>query len=197
MAIILTQAPQQSVSELKSAMEWFDGHKAPATHAKAMLQSSDGGAQNIPHKIYNLNRDQILAKKGLAAAQLVGWRYIVKDDANQFHVAEVSTNDASEKHSFNSFNEGAHLNGFLAQFNNFSHNEALTGSDYELNVLRIPSCYVMAIWLKEKAGKDLFIALEPLQAGFTAGHVYSSADFMHIVEGIAADMAKQIDRDIK
>ncbi|MDI9320809.1 MAG: hypothetical protein QM530_10120 [Phycisphaerales bacterium] len=52
--------------------------------------------------------------------------------------------------------------------------------------MTIPYCYVMAIWLKEKAGKDLFIALEHLQAGFTAGQEY----FMHIVEGIAADRAK-------
>jgi hypothetical protein len=196
MAIILKEPPQKSVDELKNAMTWFHDHKSSAVSATSLLQTSAGN-QNTPHPIYNLDRDQILAKKGLAAAKLVGWRYIIKDDAGDYHVAEVGVNETATEHSFRSFNEGAHLNSFVSLFNNFSLNEAVKGSDYELCVLRIPACYIMAIWLKEKGNHDLFLPLDPLQPGFTAGTTYNAADFMKIVEDIAETMAKQTDKDAK
>ena len=196
MAITLGGAPQQSVNELKNAMDWFSDHKSKATAARSLLDAT-GGSQNIAHKIFNLDRDKIIGKKGLAAAQMVGWRYVIKDDANQFHVAEVGANEKDNTHAFNSFNQGAHLNSFLTHFNDFGQNELLQGKDYELNILRIPSCFVMAIWLKEKSHNDLFIPLDPIQNGFTAGKTYNTADFMKIIEGLAAESAKQVDRDSK
>ncbi len=196
MAIKFKEAPQQSVHELTNAMTWFNEHKTPAVRSTALMASASG-AQNIPHPVYNLDRDAIIAKKGLAAAKLVGWRYIIRDDANQYHVAEISVNETNNVHNFHSFNEGSHLDSFVSHFNNFSTNDDVNKKDYELNLLRVPSCYIMAIWLKDAAHNDLFIPLEPLQPGFVAGKTYNSADFMSIVEHIANDMAQQVDHNAK
>ena len=197
MAIKINTAPQKSVDAFNQAMEWFAQNKKPAGKARALI-AEHKGAQNTPHRIYNMQRDEIIAGKGLEAAKMAGWRYMFTDDENHYHVAEVSGTDAGNEHHFSHFNEGSHVDNFMSAFSKLGQESHVKSKDYEMAILRVPACYVLAIWLKTGSHKDdILIPIEPVHEGFEAGKSYTAADFMTRLKTIATEMAKVKDRDEK
>jgi len=188
MAIKLKNAPQKSVDELKNALQWFQENKEKPLLGISLTEQFDE-MQSIPHRIFNLQRDEILNGKGLEVAKLIGWRYILKEDRSQGYVIEIGVDAQKDEHFFTHSNEGDHVNNFISQYHILSQKDNVTEQkNYELNVLRVPSCYVFAIWLKEENEQDIIIPLAPVHQGFEAGKSYQADEFMTILKIVALEM---------
>ncbi|MFT6843095.1 MAG: hypothetical protein ACJASR_001869 [Psychroserpens sp.] len=193
MAIKIKNAPKKSIDELNKSMDWFHNNRKSLSRAKS--SSGGDGTENIPHKVYNMQRDDILDGKGLEVAKLVGWRYILQDDDQQFHVVEVGTDD-SDNHNLTEFNEGDHVNNFVSTYNGLDNHSSVSKKDFEINVLRVPACHVLAIWLKGDGNDDeIIIPLAPSHQGFEAGKSYGLSEFTKALKSVALELSQFIDED--
>lgn len=193
MAIKISNAPQKSINELNKSMDWFHDNVKSLSSAKSM--AGGDGIDNIPHKVYNMRRDDILNDKGLESAQLVGWRYILQDDEQQTHVAEIGT-DESDNHNLTEFNQGDHVNNFLSAFDGFKDQSAVQEKDYEINLLRVPACHLLAIWLKgDGHDGEIIIPLAPSHQGFEDGKSYDASEFKAALKAVAEELSNQTDED--
>src|SRR5579864_1464189 len=99
MAIIELNPPAGSMRELNAAL--------PRVTRSAAVMRGDLRAEPAvvttprhPHRVYVLLLPDILAGLGLAAARLVGWRYILMDGTQAVGAAEVNTNPTETEHNF-------------------------------------------------------------------------------------------------
>lgn len=177
MPIKRTQAPAPSFEELRAYMT--DAHPDPTDHSP-----------HIPHKVYTLDLDDLLAGNGLEAAYVVGWRYLFRGEDHQHRVVEVSVDEASDSHAFNYINTGSHVDSFIALVDHIDEHSTVQENEYEINLLRVPSCYVLAVWFTG-VGHDhnFLIPLKPVHSNFEAGRHYEANEFMKLLQTTARAMA--------
>lgn len=145
---------------------------------------------HIPHKVYYIGNDDLLAGKRFAAVQLVAWRYIFRGEDQQSHVVEIGVNEATDVHTFHLTNRGSHVNNFIALYDRIHEHETVVEKDYEINLLRAPGCYVMAVWFRGvDHDHEFFVPLAPVHSMFEAGRHYEADEFMDLLEEAARDMA--------
>jgi hypothetical protein len=114
---------------------------------------------STPHQVFTLGLNDITSGAGLAAAQPVGWRYLVMDSGQLIASAETAlAPDGSNEVS--QFTEGP----FVAATDKVLHDlrklPQLEAAGFELRLLRISALYVMALWLHAPA-TDLLVPLPP------------------------------------
>ena len=172
--------PAPNFEELKANLS--DVHPDPSDHT-----------HHIPHKVYNMSLNDLLAGKRFAAAQLVGWRYIFRGEDQQSYVAEISVDEATGEHAFLHINSGEHVDNFIALYDRIHAYEPVLERDYEINILRVPACYVMAVWFKATDHSHEFLApLAPVHSNFEANRPYEADEFMDLLEVTAREMADNV-----
>ncbi|MCB1866730.1 MAG: hypothetical protein KDG50_15030 [Chromatiales bacterium] len=177
MALKNSTAPAQSFVVLQESL------------AGARLDANDPSALT-PHKVYYIGSDDLLSGKGLGAAQLSAWRYVFRGEDNQTHVAEIGVDEDNATHSFHLINRGSHVDNFVALYEQIHEHDAVVEKDYEVNLLRAPACYVIAVWFKGVGhDHDLFVPLAPVHSNFEAGRHYEAMEFMGLLEKTAREMA--------
>jgi hypothetical protein len=103
---------------------------------------------SAPHGTYFIGLEDVAGGHLLDKVQQTGWRYILLEGTRAFASAEVDKESDTEELSFSNFSTGdqiANTISALEMAENFP--ETLSG-DYEVRFLRIPSLYIIAIWLK-------------------------------------------------
>lgn len=161
---------------------------APARGFAAAL--SDGHEphwdEGLPHQAYNLGLDAINSGQGLAAAQPVGWRFLLGQPSQDPTVAaEVS--HASGQHEFAGLNRGPFVAQTLSAMKKAELDSEVRDGDFEPRLLRVPALYVVALWLKERTtGKDILIPLDPAPPSLTPGRHYTANEFMAELNALSA-----------
>lgn len=150
----------------------------------------------VPHKVYDLSLDRITRSEALDGVTFSGWRFLLQDEAGQFHVAEVAvTKDGG--YAFRRIEAGGDTNAFASVYDSVHVHDLVQAYHYEITYLRVPSCGVMAIWLRgDDHHHEMMIPLVTIQPDLEAGVSYSAREFMHIVEGIARERIMQEDMHI-
>jgi hypothetical protein len=179
MAINTKQPPDDAAAALDAGLGQIRGAAAQLGMAEAA-----GAGAGTPHESYNLGLDSIEAKKGVAAAEPIGWRYLLAGGpAGRGLAAEVHSRPSG--YEFAGLNEGPFVQQVADQI------EKLRGKignkDYEPRLLRIPALYIAALWLKGK-NDDLFIPLQPSNPAVEPHRVYSRKDFETAIETAAKEM---------
>lgn len=163
------------------------------THLTGAIPDPNDHSLHIPHKVYQVDNDGLLAGKRFAAAQLVAWRYVFRGVDQQPHVAEISVDEATDTHAFHHINQGSHVNNFIALYDRIHAHETVAEKDYEINLLRAPACYVLAVWFKGVDHKhEFFVPLSPVHSNFEANKHYEAYEFMDLLERTASGMAGSI-----
>jgi predicted flap endonuclease-1-like 5' DNA nuclease len=159
---------------------------------KAKLTGVDPNdhSRHIPHKVYYIGDNDLLAGKRFAAVQLVAWRYIFRGEDQQTHVAEIGVDEATDTHAFHLINRGRHVNNFIALYDQIHTHDAVLEKDYTINLLRAPACYVLAVWFQGvDRHHEFFVPLAPVHSKFEAGRHYEREEFMDLLEAAAREMA--------
>jgi hypothetical protein len=142
-----------------------------------------------PHGVYTLALDDIAQRRGLAAAQFSGWRYLVQDGDRTIASAEATAGQDGAPPAFSQLNEGPFSSGTADAIQYAEALPQLRQDTFELRLLRIPALYVVALWLKEDSGTvDLIIPVAPAPPQLRAESVYIPADFFAALEQPARDV---------
>jgi predicted flap endonuclease-1-like 5' DNA nuclease len=173
MPIKHTNAPVPSFEELLAHVD--NVHSDPNDHSP-----------HIPHKVYTMYLDDLVAGKRYDAAQLVGWRFVFRGDDGHHHVADIGIDEATGDHTFHHINMGRHVNNFIAVYDNIHDHETVTEKDYEINLLRVPACYVMAVWFQgTDHDHEFLVPLSPVHENFEPNRHYDADEFMAQLEDAA------------
>jgi hypothetical protein len=141
-----------------------------------------------PHPVYELGLNDLAAGKGLGAARLVAWRYLLAAN-NQLRQAAEIVEDPRGGSQF-----GALTTGFVAgaeeAFRIAEQLPEVQRGAYEIRALRIPSLYVMALWLKDLQGnQDRFIVMPPAFPPVQPLRPYAASDLLTVLQRLAAHKA--------
>ena len=155
-----------------------EGGKGPAAPAPDAFMR--------PHPVYELGLEELAAGKGLGAARLVAWRYLLVADNRITEAAELYP-DAHGRSQF-----GAVTTGFAAGAEHaltlLEQTPETQQRDYEVRALRVPALYVMAFWLKDKqGGEDRLIVLPPAFPPVQALRPYAPKELLGLLRPLAEE----------
>ncbi|HEY4359073.1 MAG TPA: hypothetical protein VGN16_25225 [Acidobacteriaceae bacterium] len=188
MAINIANAPEQSMQVLTSTVQNWMAHPitAPqAANAGISFVADSGIDVHLPHPAYNLGAADIVSGKGLAAAVLVSWRYLLSDGETTA-MAEIAQQPAGHAASatpaapvFSMLNRGPFVSSLVDAVNSAQSNTHLTTGNYEVASLNIPALYIVALWLKSpNPGGGAVVPLAPAPSYLNAGQTYTEAAFL-------------------
>ncbi|HVN34193.1 MAG TPA: hypothetical protein VMU96_02935 [Casimicrobiaceae bacterium] len=186
MPIIMRNAPRRgaavlaaNVTELLRAKQAPHGMKAEARPEE--LQHSE------PHPVYVATLDDLAAGKLLAAAKQTGWRYLLVHNDEVVAEAELSAGRRAAKDAKGAKAAKSAKNEDLA-FAGLTHGPFVAAtvdglhaaerlrqvekSDYELRLLKVPSVYLVALWLHGD-DDDLLVPLGQPPAGLKKNKAYT------------------------
>lgn len=182
MSIKISSSPADSFNKIAPTIRLLH-HQDLGTN----LPTEEDHPHFLPHKVYNFSLEEILHLKSLDDAKLESWRYVFQDEAENYHIAEVSVSSSGDSHRLHHIDSGEIVDDFIDAYTNLAaHNSEI---HYELNLLRIPSCFVTAIWLKgDDHHHELLIPLEPMPDRLRSETPFDPLEFTHIVESIARQL---------
>ena len=176
-------------------------NESSASTARSAVEAADGPRIDHYHPVYDLGAEIALNGRGLDAAELVGFRYIVHAADGELSAAEIRT-DATPgappmtmtKRIYGSYAEA--VVGRLEQVEKLPEVAART---YELRVLECPGIS-LALWLKgDQGAPDILWPLSPAAGEFHPDRPYSADEFLDIVRRMiqarVADQAALLERE--
>lgn len=184
-------APPAALDAFRSGLDQMRGGSGvPAGVTKMAAEAAQAPAA-VPHETYHLGLDAIQAKRGVAAAEAIGWRYIIgRADAPHALAAEVHSRDGA--FAFAGLNEGPFNQEMTHTLQRIE--PQIYAADYEPRLLRIPALYIAALWLKSLSPPqgDLFVPMEPSNPEVTPGRLYTAKEFEAALEKAAETMSKGV-----
>jgi hypothetical protein len=116
----------------------------------------------LPHKVYTVDADAIAQGGKLDRARLVEWRFLILDGQSPVAAVELSCDEQGRNLKFAGLNTGPFVAGTRDAVLHAEGLDAVKNGSYELRALRLPSVYVMALWLKDLVGEnDLLLPFGP------------------------------------
>lgn len=190
MAIIERTPPEASRQALIASLPTLSAPSA------AVLRQLPDAAPQIPtpahpHPVYVLLLPEILAGRGLSAAHLVGWRYLLMSGVDAIASAEVNTNESETQHVFASMNEGRANQATLEATADLERSPLVATGNFELRLLRIPSLMTVAIWLHGSQNADIITPIPPANPYFTQRRTYLQLEW----EAAMLDAARAADAE--
>ncbi len=182
MPLTIKNAPDESFNAFQNNAHSF--HKGD-------IRTDEKGDHHhyIPHKVYTANATDLAAGKGLSKMVQTGWRYVFEDANGTSHVAEIGIDETLDEHAFHHVNVGSHVNNFVKNYKSLQEHSFVNEKDYEINILRIPSIYVMAIWLKGQGhDHEFFVPIAPVNSKFEADKTYEYDAFVKLLQEAAREM---------
>lgn len=180
MAIKTKQPPDAATKALSAGLGQIRG----AAPTRAMAEAAAAPEARTPHESYHLGLDAIEAKKGVADAHLVGWRYLLSSGAPG-HAVAAEVHARANEYEFAGLNEGPFVQQMDDQIEKMQGQ--IANKDYEPRLLRIPALYIAALWLKG-SNDELFVPLEPSNPEVQPHKVYSRQEFEAALERAAKAM---------
>jgi len=181
MPIKISNAPAAALAALHGGLGQMRG-LAAAPPAIAGLAAADAQTpEGVPHETFHLGLDAIQARKGVAAAESVGWRYVL-GRGTEPHALAAEVHLRPEGYQFAGVNEGPFNKQMVDMMKRIE--PQVHEADYEPRLLRIPALYIVALWLKSSKG-DLYVPLEPSNPEVEVGRLYKQKEFEAALERAA------------
>ncbi len=138
-----------------------------------------------PHDVYTINADKV-ANGSLKSARRIGWRYLVMQGERAVAAAEVQRPAGTGQPEFSHLNSGPFVEGSIDALSIAESLAEVAADDFEVRLLKLPSVYVMALWLHGPS-KDILIPLGPSDGHgpLTPNKPYSPDDFFRALTPLA------------
>jgi hypothetical protein len=131
-----------------------------------------------PLQVFLLGLDDLRAGRGLEAARLVGWRYLVEHAGQAVALAETLV-DPAGRHVAGQVNYGPFVAG-TAEALRFA--ESLeTQSETTPHLLHVPALYFQAVWLETLAGQPRLIPIAPTPPDVEPNRVYTAVELLGLL----------------
>jgi hypothetical protein len=127
-----------------------------------------------PHRVYVVPGEALERGQLLDAAEPVAWRYLLVDTENAFAAAEVQQRGDGPL-VFSEMNEGPFVQSTADVLLRAERLDDVQRGDFELRLLKIPSRYLVALWLHAETA-DLILPLSPAPSSLEAGRAYTSGE---------------------
>jgi hypothetical protein len=166
---VATTTPE-TVEVIRSRLSELAGRTAYQDRALSRAHPA-GLALAAPHDVYALGLDEVAEGATLAAARMVGHRFLVLDGSKA--IASVEVSDREARFGFQA-NEGPYVEATAIAIARAEEDPDLAGDDYEVRLLRIPALHFVGLWLKsDRDGADGVIPLDPAPAHIEPGRIHT------------------------
>jgi hypothetical protein len=182
MAILISKPPAKSTEALQNGLV---RHRA-LLKIQQRIQKADSEFV-LPHRVYFARLDQVKRGIGLQYARPVAWRYFVKSDVDESLVLAEVNIERKGIHRFASLHTVAHSQNHYELLKSIAQ-EASDRGEYAFRVLRIPSIYVLAVWLRsDRRGHDIVVPIVPHHHCLTNRHFYRRGEFEERIQSEARE----------
>lgn len=155
-------------------------------HAMSLALNAGKLILSQPHRVYTATPTDVLAGSILASATEDSWRYLViRNDDDVVAAVEVTSRDGGPMELAH-INEGPFVVGTVAAIAIAEEQLENDPNDFELRLLRIPSLYLMALWLHADNSDEL-ITIAPAPPGLRANEVIGEAQLTGALRPLAEE----------
>jgi hypothetical protein len=149
--------------------------------------TGDGVFATRPHRVYAVGRDALLGDQLLEAAQPTAWRYLLVNGEAALSAAELLQSDDGSL-TFAETNSGPFVQSTADVLAAAERLDDVEREDFELRLLRVPSVYLVALWLYSDTS-SLVLPLSPAPGGLEVGHPYSPDEVLAALKPLAQTQA--------
>ena len=181
MPLDIPDPPKESLASLNEGLR-----RLPARNKSAFSTEAAGGETpniSLAHQVFVLNPQEVMAGKGLDAAKLTSWRYVLNQggsgplENSSAATAEVAYQGGA--HVFSNLQHGWMANATRQAVDVGLKVQAVRNGVFELRVLRMPAVRVDSVWLKNKSGAgDIVVPIRSAIEGLSAFQPYGGDDFL-------------------
>src|SRR5580704_8997991 len=147
------EPPKESLASLSEGLK-----RLPTSSKNAFTAEVAGGGRptiSLPHQVFVLNPDEIMAGAGLDAARPTSWRYVLNQESSGFlkdsSIATAEVIQQKGAHVFSNLQHGWMANALRRAVDVALEIAPVQKGTYELRMLRIPAVRIDSVWLKNKA----------------------------------------------
>ena len=186
MSFTIPTVPQEAVAALTAALRQLTISPMVAArlpHATAAIRRFTTGPGSNPATSTTISLPFFVldfsdVSKGITAARQVGWRHLLPtgDSAGP---AMADTLGSASQHAFAGLTESPFAGVLERQLAALGQAPTIAAGSYNVALLQVPACNVMAIWLEDTAhNNDLVVPVAPTPPSLTAGQQYSTSQFL-------------------
>jgi len=106
------------------------------------------------HRVYLLSAADIAAERNLDQARLVSWRFLIQYGSKILGAVELSCDSRGGNLRFASLDVGPFAGGTYKVVARAEQRPDVSRGNYELRLLKAPSVYAVAVWLKNLTGGE-------------------------------------------
>lgn len=182
MAIRFAAEPKNGTTLVHNSLQRLaKGKNTLSEHLKAASP-----AVHSPHAVYDLRADEVAAGKGLAAAHLAGFRYLIGEKATPVAAAEVIADASGTAKLVANVNYGPFVAASAHALQQAEKLSEAHAGNYEARLLRFSAIAALALWLKSDAGgADILYPLAPAPAPLQAEKPYNEHEFLAAIRPLA------------
>jgi hypothetical protein len=139
------------------------------------------------HPVYTFGLQDVTQGRELREAACTGWRFLLMEgDATSVAAAELAIDRQSSALRFVGVNAGPYVASTVTALQTRLCEPELKSRDWLVRLLRIPSVYVMALWLHDaSSGEDRLWALGPVPKNLEENRMYSWPHFSDALNKVA------------
>jgi hypothetical protein len=196
MAIITRKAPPRGAAVLAANVTALMRAKGAPRVMKAEMRPEELH-HSEPHPVYVATLDDLAAGKLLAAAKQTGWRYLLAQDDEVVAEAELAAGRRGSKGAkgakgakgedlaFAGLTHGPFAGATVDGLHAAERLPQVEKADYELRLLKVPSVYLVALWL-HGADEDILVPLGQPPAGLKKNKAYTEAGVIRALRDTVA-----------
>jgi len=182
MALIIPTPPTESMQALQHAVATY-----PEIRNRTGAINAAQTEGMLPHRVFTVGLAELVSGDFVTQARFVGWRYLIRQDGGAGVSAEVDVAPTGE-HRFAQLNEGPFVGQTADLISQMQASDRVQNGTYELNVLRIPGIYVMALWLRDmNGGEDIVIPMSPTVETLEPWRQYDASEISPILAQAATE----------
>ncbi len=162
MPLLFEKPPPDCLSALQQGLhQVHQSHRMLSAGGRPKTTIVDAPSVMRPHPVYNLGVDALAMGKGIDAAKLASWRYLLIEGEVIEKAAEVGVSSAGPT-KFHSINAGPAVAGTVEALAVAERLPQVQKQSYDIRLLRIPELSVQALWLHGQGHEDLFLLMQVL-----------------------------------
>ena len=184
MGLSLPKPPTKGPDIIRTALGSLIDHTSSVAADMAI-----GGTESLdlsaPHRMYFVGLEDVTNNSILSNAKLIGWRYIILKGDDPMAAAELGVDDSGGGLEFSQINRGPFVGSTVEGVGLAENLDAVRNDTYEPRLLKIPSLYIIALWLHGENSEDIIIPLPPTRPELKAYDSYNEEEFTKAIQGAA------------
>lgn len=158
MPLQLPAAPPNAYALVTAAISRLSFSGGAAANLVTRVADPSRLSAAVQHQVYLLSAADIAAGRNLDKARLVAWRFLIQYGSKIIGAVELACDAQGSNLKFANLDAGPFAQGTYNVVARAEGLDAVIHGAYELRLLKAPSVYTVAVWLKNlKGGSDIVL----------------------------------------